>query len=656
MRPDVFVEVLLRSASDGIAVSERESGRFVVVSDSYCALTGYARDELIGRTSVELGLIVDQAVRSGALDRPDRGLGNLYELRIRRKDGEIRLFEFSVQLLPEGLMLTISRDASESRRIEAQLRDSEERFRLLAESSRDVIRLYDAGATIRYASPSCGAVLGYAPEELVGHHASEFQHPDDVAGGEGRERAVIAAEDELTVTYRSRHKDGGYVWLKSSLQALRAEADGAVTGFQEAARDISERKQAEQALRAAEERYRDLFENSPSGVSKMTFDGELTDANPAFASLLGYDSVEQFLADEPSNLAGLYENASDRDAVLETVREQGGVRGLEARLRRRDGSWVWVAADVKVTTDADGESTGWQGAMIDITARKRAEEALRESEERFRLLAEDSTDVITRASTQSIMHYVSPASRELYGYELEEMVGQSAWAYIHRDDHATVRQTSAAVRLADGRDHAVEYRARRRDGSYGWVESKVRTLWDPVTGQAAGFHNATRDISERKLAEAEIRRAKEEAEQANRAKSDFLSGMSHELRTPLNAILGFTGTVLMGLPGPLNDEQTKQLRAVQHGGRHLLSLINDLLDLARIESGKLELHPEPISCPELLEEVAGGLRPLAEQKGLGLGVLCCADPVQLTCDRRAVSQILINLTNNAIEFTDNGSV
>jgi PAS domain S-box-containing protein len=95
MRPDVFVEVLLRSASDGIAVSERESGRFVVVSDSYCALTGYARDELIGRTSVELGLIVDQAVRSGALDRPDRGLGNLYELRIRRKDGEIRLFEFS---------------------------------------------------------------------------------------------------------------------------------------------------------------------------------------------------------------------------------------------------------------------------------------------------------------------------------------------------------------------------------------------------------------------------------------------------------------------------------------------------------------------------------------------------------------------------------
>jgi PAS domain S-box-containing protein len=528
MSADVFVEVLLRSASDGVAVSEWQSGRFVVVSDSYCALTGYARDELIGRTSVELGLVADRAARAEALDRGDRELAAMRELRIRRRDGEIRLFEFSAQLLPEGLMLTISRDTTESRRIEAKLRDSEERFRLLAENSRDVIRLYDQGATIRYASPSCEAVLGYVPEELVGHHASEFQHPDDVATREGRQQAVIAAEDELTVTYRSRQKDAGYVWLESSLRALRDGPDGTVTGFQEAARDITERKQVEQALRSAEER--------------------------------------------------------------------------------------------------------------------------------FRLLAENSTDVISRVSTQSIMHYVSPASRELYGYEPEEMVGHSAWEYIHPEDHSSVRQTSKAVRARGGHDHAVEYRARRKDGSYVWVESKVRTLWDPATGAALEFQNTTRDISERKLADAEIRRAKEEAEQANRAKSDFLSGMSHELRTPLNAILGFTGTLLMSLPGPLNDEQTQQLRTVQHGGRHLLSLINDLLDLSRIESGKLELHLEPFNCPELLEEVAAGLRPLAEQKGLGLEVLCCADPVELTCDRRAVSQILINLTNNAIKFTDSGSV
>ena len=168
-------------------------------------------------------MVADHAVRSEALDRADQDRAGVCELRIRRKDGDIRLLEFSAQLLPDGLMQTISRDVTESRRIEARLRDSEERFRLLAENSRDVIRLYDAGATIRYASPSCATVLGYSPDELVGHHASEFQHPDDVAGRDGREQAVIAAEDELTVTYRSRHKDGGYVWLESSVRALRAE-------------------------------------------------------------------------------------------------------------------------------------------------------------------------------------------------------------------------------------------------------------------------------------------------------------------------------------------------------------------------------------------------------------------------------------------------
>ncbi len=654
MRADEFVEAMLTSASDAIAVSERKSGRFVVVSDSYCRLTGYARDELIGHTSVELGLVADHGVRARALSGVDQE-PRVYELEITRKDGAARLFEFSMQLLPGGLMLTISRDATEPRRLAAQLREQEERFRLLAENSRDVIRLYDADATILYASPSCRAVLGYLPEELVGHQAGEFQHPDDVAGREGRRQAVSAAEKDLTVTYRSRHGDGGYVWLESSLRALRDEPGGAVTGFQEAARDVGERKQADQALRASEERYRELFEESPTGRLESTATGTPLRVNRAFASLLGYASPEQFMA-TVTNTSVLYADQGEREPAAALLREHGGFREFDLRMKRRDGTTVWVAIDGRAVTSAEGGTPRWQASVIDISERKQAEEALRESEERFRLLAENSTDVITRVSTQSIMHYVSPSSRELHGYAPEEMVGHSTWEYIHPKDHARVRQAGDAVRIRGGHDHTVEYRAKRKDGSYVWVESKVRTLWNPVTGQAAEFQNATRDISERKRANTELLCAKEEAEQSNRAKSDFLAGMSHELRTPLNAILGFTGTLLMGLPGPLNDEQTAQLRRVQHGGKHLLSLINDLLDLAQIESGKVELHLERIECPELLEEVADGLRGLAEQKGLVLEVERCAETVELICDRRAASQILINLTNNAIKFTDMGTV
>src|SRR5262249_20461076 len=143
---------------------------------------------------------------------------------------------------------------------------------------------------------------------------------------------------------------------------------------------------------------------------------------------------------------------------------------------------------------------------------------------------------------------------------------------------------------------------------------------------------------------------------ANLAKDRFLASMSHELRTPLNAIIGYTGTLLMKLPGPINADQNKQLNTIQASAKHLLSLINDLLDLAKIESGKVELKLEPVECRAVVDEVAATLRLLAESKGLSFEWNAPADPVEVLTDRRALSQVIINLTNNAIKFTEKGSV
>lgn len=145
-------------------------------------------------------------------------------------------------------------------------------------------------------------------------------------------------------------------------------------------------------------------------------------------------------------------------------------------------------------------------------------------------------------------------------------------------------------------------------------------------------------------------------ELASRTKSEFLANMSHELRTPLNAIIGFTGTLLMKLAGPLTPDQDKQLKIIQSSARHLLSLINDLLDVAKIESGKAELNPEPVICQELIAEVFDTLRPMAEQKGLSLRLHLGEGTTVLQIDRRALRQILINLVNNAIKFTERGEV
>jgi signal transduction histidine kinase len=155
---------------------------------------------------------------------------------------------------------------------------------------------------------------------------------------------------------------------------------------------------------------------------------------------------------------------------------------------------------------------------------------------------------------------------------------------------------------------------------------------------------------------AELTATNSALEQASLTKDRFLSTMSHELRTPLNAILGFTGTLLMRLPGPLTPDQDKQLRIIQGSSQHLLALINDILDLAKIQSGTINLLREPVICQALIDEVAASLRPLAEQKGVALAIACPAEPIVCQTDRRALSQILINLMNNAIKFTDQGEV
>jgi signal transduction histidine kinase len=171
------------------------------------------------------------------------------------------------------------------------------------------------------------------------------------------------------------------------------------------------------------------------------------------------------------------------------------------------------------------------------------------------------------------------------------------------------------------------------------------------------LNNVKLDLEQKVTARtAELQSAKDLAESSDRMKSEFLANMSHELRTPLNAIIGFTGTLLMRLGGPLTEVQEKQLTTVQNSARHLLSLINDLLDVAKIEAGKLELRIEPVSCAALIQEIIGTLRPLADRKHLELRAELPAEDVVVIVDRRALSQIVINLANNAIKFTDEGSV
>ena len=291
--------------------------------------------------------------------------------------------------------------------------------------------------------------------------------------------------------------------------------------------------------------------------------------------------------------------------------------------------------------------------LIELRRRGLAEATARDSERRYRLMAENSTDMIVRASLEGVRRYVSPACRSLYGYEPEELVGTRAADFTHPEDlgHMPI----ATARLLAGEEKVVSsYRARCKDGSYIWVEASRKLFTDPETGESE-FIIVVRDFQARKEIEGELEAARLRAEGANEAKSRFLANMSHELRTPLNAVIGFSDLMAREIFGPLgSDKYRVYANDIRASGEHLLGLINEVLDHAKAESGHLQIDEEMVRVAGLIEFAVRMLAPRADHAGVALRTNISPGVHAVRGDERRLKQILLNLITNAIKFTPSG--
>ena len=395
-----------------------------------------------------------------------------------------------------------------------------------------------------------------------------------------------------------------------------------------------------------------LVEESPDAAGVLDGHGRIVHWNAGAEAMFGY-AAREALGRTPGELIVPHGREEDEQRWLEAARRDG-VCSYESIRRCKDGSLVHVDVSVKAIA-RNGEATYFLTTQKDVTALKLLRDA-KLLEARFRELLESMPDGIIMSNSTGHIVLANAQAERLFGYDAGELRGKLVESLLparYRANHVGHRSNYVKQPHPRAMGAGLELYALRKDGNEFPVEISLSPL---ETEEGRMVMSAVRDITERKRFERTLHEKNIELENANQAKDRFLASMSHELRTPLNAIIGFTGTLLMRLPGPLTGDQDKQLRTIQTSARHLLSLINDVLDLAKIESGKVQLYVEPVVCQAVIRGLRDTFEPLAKDKGLQFRTEMPSEDVILTTDHRALSQILINLVNNAIKFTERGEI
>jgi PAS domain S-box-containing protein len=394
-------------------------------------------------------------------------------------------------------------------------------------------------------------------------------------------------------------------------------------------------------------------EQSPDAVIIVAEDGTVLLWNGGAEVLFGYSREEAIGRNQDELIVPAERAVEERELIARAISQ--GSATFESLRRRKDGTLLYVAITDRLVRHKSHDGPLVLSTKKDIT-RLRVEREAARVDQRFRELLDsmpdgivivDPTGHIVCANSQAEVHFGYQPG-ELRSRQVEELL-----PHRFRSSHLGHRTGYFGQPRTRAMGAGLELFGLRKDGS----EFPVEISLSPLGGDETMFAvSAIRDITDRKLIEQELREKNLALESASRAKSRFHASMSHELRTPLNSIIGFTGTLLMRMPGPLNEAQEKQLQTVQTSARHLLALINDLLDVARIEAEQPALNWERVDCVDVIHEVVASLRIQAEEKGLGLSVSTPADSLVWLSDRRTLSQIVLNLVGNAIKFTDEGSV
>lgn len=677
---------IFESAVEGILVID-ERGRIECANTALLNLVGYQEQELIGKN---ISMIMpspyrehhDQYLANYLLTGKQVIIGSGREVPAQHKNGSLLDVHVSVsemQIGTEKKYTGMLRDISERKRMEATLRESEERFRQLAEHIDVVFWLTSHDKSrLLYVSPAFETIWECPREHLYANPTIwiDHIHPED------RVRVSTAAACQAHLPYDEEYRiitsSGRVRWIRDRSFAIR-DPEGETYRIAGIAQDITDSKQMEDNLRASERRHRSLVELSPHAIF-VDCEGKIVFTNTACVKLFGALSRSQLFDKpllsviHPRSLA----NVQKKIAAILSGGESGQF-GNELLLGL-DGSII--EADIAAATITFEGKSAIQFIATDIRTRKDLERALLATNLQLQtILASASNVSIIATNSEGTITTFNTGAEELLGYSAAEMIGQRPLTSIHLPEEIDFRAKKMGE-LYERRIHGLEALTEnvkrggfderewtyiRKDGSRVIVLVTITRLRNNE-GVTTGFLAIGKDITSRKSAEnalaqaahelerknAELALARDEALQAVQLKADFLATMSHEIRTPMNAIIGMTGLLL---DTALSPEQHEFADTVRRSSDSLLTLVNDILDFSKIEAGKLQFEAIPFDLRMSVEDAMDLLAEQAQSKGLELiGLVDAGVPPGVVGDSGRLRQILVNLVGNAIKFTSKGEV
>lgn len=617
---------LVRSAAieempDGVMLVDT-GGKVVYVNKAFEKLLGYKASELIGTSALELptysGEPDREKARAAFSEVLEKGKTEHIDIGAISKSGEKIAISFAASVIKDAqgtpkTLVAVMRDVTGRKRAEEALKEREENFRVLIENSMDISVITNADLTVRYVSPSVERTLGYKPEEIIGKNALEFLSPEDVQNiTRNFDTFTQNPGQPVVLEVRFLHKDGSWHVIDSVTNNL--VNDPTVMGFVINARDITERKQADEALREREEHFRALIDNSLDGIAIVTDDLIIRYESPSAEKIVGY-KVDELVGKSILDFI----HPDDRANVIKTFRKlaKRPAQAVPAGIRflHKDGTWHIMEG----TANNLLNNRAVRGIVInyrDVTERQRAQEALRQREEHFRVMIENSLDDVAILDKEGNITYQSPSMERVLGYKPEEQKGRNYLEFVRADDMAYITESFSELLKTPGDTYQGELRARHNDGSWHTLEVIARNfLDDPIVG---GILINLRDITGRKMAEweqVEHAAAIARTEELERSRQRIIAVQESVRRDIAQQLHGSVQNKLIILLHKLTELEHKAT---------LEELALELGDLRRKLGDLLDNHVRPIShrlYPSILRRgLVAALQSLGDQFETALAI------------------------------------